>query len=71
MNAKDKAKYLYSKMMFSLGEYYSVPEAKKMAKECAFNAIEEIIELLEESNSYLDSIKKEKWLEIKSELEKI
>lgn len=71
MEPKDKAKHLYSRMMFALGEYYSVPEAKSIAKECAFNAIDEIIDVLEESNSYMDALKKQRWLQIKNELEKI
>jgi len=71
MEPKDKAKHLYSRMMFALGEYYSVPEAKMMAKECAYNAIDEIIEVLEESNSYMDALKKQRWEKIKQELERI
>lgn len=71
MAPKDKAKHLYSKTMFNFGDYYKVPEAKSMAKKCALNIVNEVIDYIEESGSYIDNLNKEYWLEVKKEIEEI
>lgn len=71
MTPKDKAKFLYGKIMFNFGEYYKLPEAKSMAKKCALNIVNEILDYIEESGSYIDNLNKEYWLEVKQEIENI
>jgi hypothetical protein len=76
MTPKEKAKELLESVMFSLskqldlntGEYRPIP-TNPYYKECALIVVDEILNVIPDNNGW--QTKREYWLEIKQEIEKL